>query len=224
MQTPIRFPTILATLAVAAVLALGCAPRQQPGVPAGTPATAPADILPGLAELPVLVAPVQRASVTPGLGWTLPGGEAGTRRMADSVLADVLVMRGAGRNWQFADAVRRAARRNPTYAADPDALAIGALGRLKPGDTLPEPLASQLRGLVALSDARHVLLPLELRAEPPEGEGSGTGRATLLVAAVDARLSQLLWLGPVSGAPAPGFTPAAVESAAAHLADLILAR
>src|SRR5690606_10499388 len=119
---------------------------------------------------------------------------------------------------------RRTARRNPTYVADPDALAVNSLARLRPGDALLEPLASELRGLVALGDARHVLLPVELRAQPAEGDPPGTARMVLLLAAVDARLSQLLWMGPIAGDPATAFNAAAVESVAAKLADLVVAR
>src|SRR5690606_2258288 len=143
---------------------------------------------------------------------------------ADSLISDVLVLRGAGSKWLFADAARRSARRNPTYVANPDALAVSALARLRPGDPVPEPLASEIRGLVSLGDARHVLLPVELRGQPLEGDPPGTGRAMLLIAAIDARMSQLLWMGPVMGEPAPEFDAAAVESAVAKLADLIMTR
>lgn len=180
--------------------------------------------MPALGELPVLVLPVQRVAVDGGLDWTPPGGARATLRMADSLINDVLVMRGAGSKWQFAEDARRAARRNPTYVSNPDALAVSSLNRLAPGDPLPEPLASELRTLVAMGDARHVLLPVELRGHAETGGEVVVGRAVLIVAVMDARLSQLLWIGPVMGEPAPEFTAAAVESAVAKLADLIVAR
>lgn len=226
MPTPFHSRALLTWALAAAVTLAGCASTREPdeSLAGATPSNVAQGVLPALGELPVLMLPVQRAAVEPGLPWTLPGGAAGATRMADSVLNDVLVLRGAGSKWQFAEQARRTARRNPTYVADPDALAVNSLARLRPGDALLEPLASELRGLVALGDARHVLLPVELRAQPAEGDPPGTARMVLLLAAVDARLSQLLWMGPIAGDPATAFNAAAVESVAAKLADLVVAR
>lgn len=221
-----RSVPVMACSLLAAVVLAGCSSTRQPDPPLGGAgaSTVAEGVMPALGELPVLVLPVQRVVVDGALGWAAPGGARSAAQMSDSVISDVLVMRGAGSKWQFADHARRTARRNPTYAADPDALAVGALARLRPGDAIPEPLASEIRGLVALGEARHVLLPVEVRAHRVDTDPDGTGRVSLLIAAIDARLSQLLWIGPVMGDPSQEFTAAAMESAAARLADLILAR
>lgn len=186
-------------------------------------AAAAQGVFPALAELPVLVVPVQRASGTSEPGWRPPGGNA-ARQLADSIISDALLMRGAGSKWQFAEEARRVARRNPTHAADPDALAVSSLFSLRAGDALLEPLASELRGLVALGEARHVLVPMAMHAERDESDPPGTARVVFTIAVVDARLSRVLWIGPVPGEPATEFNAAAIESAATNLANLIVAR
>ena len=69
---------------------------------------------------------------------------------------------------------------------------------------LPEPLASQLRTMVALhEDARLILAPVEVRFEPV---GTG-GRALLRIVLVDPRLSRPTWIGEVVSDSASAFGP-----------------
>ena len=83
---------------------------------------------------------------------------------------------------------------------------------------LPEPIASQLRTLIALhDDTRLVLAPVELRFEPTTGGGHGVLRLVL----VDARASSVRWIGEVTSDPAPAFGPAITASIAAKLSALI---
>ncbi len=211
---------LLCVGALAGSAACSARPTGAPAAPTASASTAFAS----LANLDVLFAPVQRAGTDAALGWPASPPEAEIRRHADSVLAAVLGDRGLAGRWTFAEAVRRLARRNPTYTSDPDRLAITGLARVQPGDRVPEPLASELRGLIALTEARHVIVPLAVRYVPVSGAASGTGHAVLLLALVDARASQLLWIGPVSGDPSDSGSPLALSSVAENLADLILAR
>ena len=60
-----------------------------------------------------------------------------------------------------------------------------------------DPLASQLRTMIALHEsARYVLLPVELRFER---EAAGRSYAMLRVVVVDARAAEARWVGEVRG-------------------------
>jgi hypothetical protein len=83
---------------------------------------------------------------------------------------------------------------------------------------LPEPLASQIRTLVALhDDTRFVLAPAELRLE---AAGAG-GRGVLRLVLIDARLSKIGWFGEIASDTVPAFGPAITASIAARLAGVV---
>ena len=86
-------------------------------------------------------------------------------------------------------------------------------------ELLAEPLATQLRALVALHDARYALLPVEIRFE----KAGGSGRAVLHIVMLDPRLSRIVFRGDVLGDTAATFSPALAASVAGHLADLVAA-
>ena len=227
-----RLPTPLFAALVAGALggALACAssgarsaaPTAQAAERAAPP---PLAILAGQR---VVVVPVQRLRELGTLGWA---ADAGPPRpflgRIDDAIAAALAERGLGSTWVMPADVTRSARRNPNYATDPYALAVGALDpsrRPPPRDTpLAEPLASQLRTITALGDARYVLIPVELRFEPTTGEGRA-GHAVLHVALVDARASQIRWTGEIAGDSASGFSPAVASSVAGRFADLFAPR
>ena len=88
-------------------------------------------------------------------------------------------------------------RRNPTYASDPYALAEEPLrsSSFAAGKRLAEPLASQLRTMIALHEnASLVLVPIELRFE---SANAPTARASLRLALIDPRFSEARWVGEV---------------------------
>ena len=226
-------PRSLVALALPALLA-ACASRSTP---AAAPTNAPPAAAAGtrVAERPLAGLVGERAAVTP----------VQRLRVADSALAagistaegaaylsglDSAIARAAGErstSWVFAAAVVRGARRNPTHSPDVYRLAVNPLlagRRLGPDNALPDPLASQLRTLVALNDARYVVVPAELRIEPA---AAGRARLVLRVALVDARASQLRWAGEVA-ADLPAASSSALSSPAAaalavRFADLIAA-
>ena len=202
-------------------------------MPAAEPTPPP---LAALAAQRIVVVPTQRLREAGALGWLAQAGVPRDYLAGfDAAIAAALAERGAGGSWVMPQDVLRSARRNPTYATDPYALAVSSLEpsrRPPPRDApLAEPLASQLRAIVALGDARYVLLPVELRFErvtPPAGAavegGTEGGRAVLRVALVDARLAQVRWAGDVASEGAAAFSPALATSVAARLADLIAPR
>ena len=95
-------------------------------------------------------------------------------------------------------------------------------GRLvKAGDDpLTEPLASQIRSLVALRDARYVILPAILRFENRDAGARGS----LLLYLIDTRTSRIRWSGEVASDVSRNFSAAIAGSLAERLADLVVAR
>lgn len=210
---------LLALAALAAVLACRSArPEAPPSVP-------PPDFRPlnGFAAQRVAVLPAQRLRPVDSLAWGAhaPAGRAYLVAL-DSALAAQLTERGLGSVWALASDVERAARRNVAHAPDPRVLAVNPLmpRRNAPPEDIPEPLASQLRTLVALTDARYALVPVELRFEKG---AEGPGRAVLRVALLDARASTVTWSGDVAGDSSATLSAALAASPAARLADLIAA-
>ena len=131
--------------------------------------------------------------------------------------------RGLKSQWIYPPDLVRAARSNPTYAVDPYTTGVNVLraAAIKSGSRYGDPLATQLRTMIALqNDARAVLVPVELRFEKLP---SGQGVAVLKVAMLDARLSDVRWIGTVRSEPSPTLSRAVLTSVAARFADLITA-
>lgn len=202
------------------VLASACSRGPDPNAQV---APLPNRPLAGLAGQQVIVLPTHYLRPGDSLGWA----EAVERPRellseVDAELEFALGERGFRTRWVFPPALVRSAQRNAPHAPDPRALAaegLRPLARRRSDGMLGEPLASQLRSLVALHGARYALFPVELRFE----KVGGAGRAVLHVLLLDARLSRATWGGDVRGDTASAFGPALVASAANNLADLIAA-
>jgi len=205
-------------------LLLGCAGKPAAQTPTPTPTATPV-VRPfaALAEQRVIVAPAYRINEADPTGWLaqIPRTREYLRSLDDSIGAE-LAARGLKAQWVFPADLARAAKRNPTYAVDPYALAADPLRskNVAPQSRLTEPLASQIRTMIALHDARVVLLPVELRFEKDQ---AGQGIAVLRLALLDGRLSEVRWVGEVRSAPSATLSPAILSSLAAHLGDLIAA-
>ena len=176
-----------------------------------------------LAAQHVILMPAYYVRSGDALGWaaTIPK----TReylRLLDAELATVLAERGLKSQWIYPADLARAARSSPTYAVDPYTMGVSPLRSpdLPPNAKLGDPLATQLRTMIALQDARAVLVPVELRFER---EKTGLGVAVLHVALLDGRLAEVRWSGEVRSDPAKMLSPAVLTSIAGHLADLIAA-
>lgn len=213
--------TALAIAAAAGATGLGCAgaataAKEQPEPVQGTPLAA-------MASRPVLVLPVQYIAFSDSLSWKqqLPLTAQFLTALDDSIAAS-LGDRGLRNSWTFAPAITTSARRNTGMTADPHALAAESLRRLvKAGDDpVSEPLASQIRSLVALRDARYVVLPVILRFE---NQNAGA-RGSLLLYLIDTRTSRIHWSGKVASDVSRNFSPAIAGSIAERLADLVVAR
>lgn len=145
-------------------------------------------------------------------------------RTLDADIPAAFEERGIKKAWLFPPELRTSYRRNSSYAADPDNFALEPLRSpmLAIDTRLPEPLASQVRTLVALhDDTRLVLVPLELKLEPVPGQTGPGGRGVLRVVLLDARLSNVRWIGDITSDPAPVFGAAITASVAAKLAAAV---
>jgi hypothetical protein len=195
----------------------GCQPPKPLARPSGPPELA----LSGLAAQPVIVLPTYASRVSPELSW---GNAIGRPRDAqhtlDAELAAALEERGVTRAWILPEALQQSYKRNPTYATDPYALAEEPLRSpaLAVGARLAEPLASQIRTMIALhGDARLLLAPIDLRFE---AAGAGMGRAKIRLVLLDARLSEVRWIGDVKSDSSAAYGPSIPASLAARIADL----
>ena len=216
-MTPLR---LVLAVAACTVLATGCAGKK----PAAQLAPLPDRPFAGLAGQQVIVLPAHYVRPADSLGWASQIHDARTYlRTVDDELAFALGERGFRTLWVFPDRLAREAHRNAGYAVDPYGLAAEGL---RPGMTVPadgeirEPLGSQIRSLLAMSEARYALLPVEIRFEKL---GPTTGRAMLRMALIDGRLRRVRWLGDIPSDPADKLSPAVAASIASHFADLIVA-
>ena len=207
------------SVVLAACACASAAPPPDPNV-----VTAPVRPLAALAGQQVIVTPVNALREADALGWTqqIPRSREFMRAF-DDALETELAARGLKSRWVFPEALVRAGRNNPAYSVDPYALAAAPLrstalvARSRVGD----PLASQLRTMIALQEsARAILVPVELRFERL---ADGRGAAVVRLALLDGRLSEVLWLGEIASEPASTFSRDLLTSLAAHTADLITA-
>ena len=156
--------------------------------------------LAGMVGRQMLVLPTQYLSVAnPGGGWDIvPSGQS-LLPILDEEIADAFRKRGVKNNWTFAREITESADRNAGLAGgDPRNLSAAGIRSVKAGDTpLPEPLAGQIRGLVALTSARYTLLPLEVHLDVRNNERKGSVRLLL----IDARTSRVAWADDVTAQP-----------------------
>ena len=148
--------------------------------------------LAGLVGRQMLVLPAQYLSVAnAGGGFDIvPSGQS-LLPILDEEIADAFRKRGVKNNWTFASDIVASADRNAGLAGgDPRNLPAAGIRGVKAGDNpLPEPLAGQIRGLVALTNARYTLLPLEVHLDVRNNERKGSVRVLL----IDARTSRVAW-------------------------------
>jgi hypothetical protein len=205
-------------LAILTAGAFAC--RGSNGAPAPEPDAHP---LGGILGQPLMIAPVQRFSVARELGWSSTPQANSTMLALDSALADTLRARIGSQQWVYAATLEESFRANPTYATDPRALSVQPLrgGHLQMGGRLPEPLASQLRTMIALQEGRLVMIPIDLRVD---AAAPGVGRPVVSLVLVDPRASVLRWSGEVTGADTRTFTTETTAILAGRIADLFVAK
>lgn len=184
--------------------------------------------LAGLAAVPVVLAPTYTVRAGDALGWSARLASREFLRGLDAEIQFVLRERGLDSVWKLPDRLIADYRRNPTLGANPANLAAEPLRSpsLKPGQRVGEPLATQLRALVALHEGRHVLLPLEVRFEPAGAPASGqpaSGNAVLRLVLIDARMAEVRWIGEVRSEPTTSPSKAVEASLGLRVGDLVAA-
>lgn len=206
-----------------ATLAMSCGGSGSP-----KPMTSPAPEehpLSALAASGAIVTPTYALRVASDLGWS-PVTARDVLRSMDEDIAAALAARGLTRGWVMPADLALSYKRNPTYASDPYALAEEPLraSSFIAGSRLAEPLASQLRTMIALHEnSRAVLMPVELRLDRGEA-ASGRARATLRLALVDPRFSEARWVGDVRSDTTGSDVHVFTKALATRVADLITSR
>mgnify|MGYP000499719834 CR=1 FL=1 len=170
----------------------------------------------------VVVFPLQKFAVGDS-GWLTAASASGRPRAAqmDSALTAALRDRGLEATWSLTPNTSRVAQREVINRTDPRALSTAGLtpSRRRNDLDLREPLASQLRAIIAMvPESRLVLLPLETRVATTAG---GLKQATLRIAFLDGRMATVLSFPDVVGAPAAD-ERAALAAVATKFADLVV--
>lgn len=142
------------------------------------------------------------------------------RAAFDSLVSEAMEEHGLKGTWATPADVSRAAKRNAMYASDPHNLGAFPMrnGAGKDG-MVPDPLAANLRRLVALHDARYALMPVELRVQT---DGAG-GRLSVRVLLVDARLMKALFQVDLAGDGAAAYSPELLRQLATRVVELAVA-
>lgn len=198
--------------------------RPPSGADEAVAPAAPVRPLSALVSQQVIVTPVNALREVDALGWTqrIPRSREFMRAFDDAFEAE-LGARGLKTRWVYPEALVRAARSNPSHSVD--AYMIGAASLrgagVIAGTRLANPLATELRTMIALQEsARAVLLPVELSFDRTR---DGSGVAVVRLALVDARLGEVRWIGDARSDPMTTFSREILTSLVAHAADLITA-
>jgi len=168
-----------ARCAVVAATLAGCGGKQHVEEPAPTAPLPTA----GIAAQQVGITPLTLIVAEDSLHWqALLGERRAALAKSDSVIGTLLTTRAPEVTWLLPDELRRAARRAPGIAPDPDQMGTAIL--LRGGgrqEIVPDPLRHELRTLAALVGAgggRFVLVPAGLVFRRTGGPADGrTGGA-----------------------------------------------
>ena len=117
---------------------------------------------------------------------------------ADSIVGEVLQERSPEVKWVLPAELRKVALRAPGIAPDPDHMGQGIL-RASKMDVVPDPLRSNLRALVALTNARFAFVPAAIGILP---DSMGGVRADISMVLADIRTGQVVWRAVATGSDA----------------------
>lgn len=203
---------LIATLVITTLGTAACAGSgAAPGVPLD------AEPLSAFAARAVLVLPLQQVSEKTGVTSSQSGPATAFREAMDYEIRFAFGESPPSR-WVFAPAIIASSKRNIGVSADPTRLSVeGLVEKLpEPDEAIAETLRTQVRQIIALTDARYVLLPVSVRFHEPRP--NGTRRATMRVVLIDARLARIRWAEDISTEPAPELNRAAAAALAGRLA------
>jgi hypothetical protein len=221
-----RFTAPTATIALA-IIAAACGGGTTASTPATTAPVPEQHPLASLAATGAIITPTYSLHVANEVGWAnQPGSTRELLHALDDDIAAAIAERGLKTGWLMPADLALSYKRNPTYATDPYALAEeplkspGFIG----GARIGEPLASQLRTMIALHEnARAVLLPIELRFDRADA-ASTAARATLKLALIDPRFAEARWVGMVKSDTTSADARVLTRAIARAVADLVTPR
>ena len=164
----------------------------------------------------VVLVPVQSTEPLADGSWPgLARTEEAALRAMDAELEFAFGERRSAEDWVLPSDLERTVDRNPSLGIKPYRLAYSPLlTPIEDRKYIPEPLHTELRTLAAFYDTRYVVVPVRLSVELEPTDEARTGadvaylggdavdpaqRAWLLVAMVDVRRSDVLWLGEIAG-------------------------
>jgi hypothetical protein len=191
IPTPHRLRFLVAgTLILTAVPS--CAKAQGGGQAAPLPAV-PQLPTQALAGKVVGVLPLTLVAADPALqsdtGYSNYRDRRSALHRADSIISEALVGRGPEVNWVLPPELRKIARRSAGFTPDPDEMGQAIL-RAPKLTSIPDPLRSSLRNLMAVADGRVALVPAALGFVP---EVNGQIRADISLVIGDARTGKVMW-------------------------------
>jgi hypothetical protein len=170
--------------------------------PAGqTPTPKPTLPLPtaGIAGQQVSIFPLTLVAAEDSLHWEAQLADRRASLLkADSIIGTLIKTRTPEVTWVLPEELRRAARRAPSVATDPDQMGT-ALLRAENIEVVPDPLRSQLRTLEAIAGGRYALIPAALvyrkTVQPPPAlmDRRPAATAELSLVLVDVRLGRIGW-------------------------------
>ena len=194
--------SIIAMLALVVAFALPLAAQQVPTLPVPTE---------GLAGQEVAVMPLTLVATDPAFlndtAFARYRDRRTTLTWADSVIGEALVGRAPEVRWVLPPELRKVARRSPGIVNDPDQMGQ-ALLRSPKLRSIPDPLRSSLRNLMAVVGGRVAMVPAALGFTP---DSARQVRAELSLVAADTRSGKVLWRSLALGS---GPTPDAALAAA----------
>jgi hypothetical protein len=213
MTRSLRFAGAVALLACATALqAQKTDPNARPQPP-----------LAPMAAQHVLVLPVQLLRADSGAWVTQGPAWEKFRRELDDSIGSVLAARGLPKAWKYAPDAVRIAKRNPDYVNDPYTMGAQTMRAVlyKIGDPLPMLFVSNLRPLIALSDARYALVPIEIWFATRAGQQI----AVLKLGLADGQAGTIVWIGEVGTDPSasPTLPPNLINTLANRIANLVVA-
>jgi len=219
-------PCLAVVVSALAAPLLACRAPTPPSTTA-TPAE-PVRSLAALKAVPIVVTPAHTVRGGDVMGWSSRLVSREFLRGLDAEIAYVLRERGMDSVWRLPERLMADYRRNPTLGVNPQQLSADQLRNpaLKVAQRVMEPLATQLRALAALHDGRLVLVPVEVRFEPegtaPAGQPA-PGRAVLRLVLVDARSTEVRWIGEVKSDVATSPSKAVEATLGLRVGDLVTA-
>jgi hypothetical protein len=203
---------------IAPLLLVCAASAQQPAAPAAPsspeppPAAAPVPTM-SLSGQSIAVMPMTMVAADPALVSDTLYAPWRDRRTAlstaDSVIGDAFAGRAPEVKWVLPPDLRKIARRAPGIVDDPDLMGQAVL-RSPKLHSVPDPLRSSLRNLMALVGGRTVMVPAVIGFGR---QADGRIRADLTLVLADVRNGHVLWRSVPAGT---GATPReALDSALA---------